>query len=587
MKNRSLSKIYNVVGNEHKSQMFSLIFLLVIAAFVELVSIGVIVPIIEILSNPDKLDEYYFMEGIFQVGGDFIYTAAAIFLIIYVVKNLYLLWFAYFFNTALERMQHTIATKLFDKIIFSDYLKLTSCKKTDLINTMSGELNALVGGYINPFISLISEFLVTFLLICMLFWYDHSIAMYVILLNVVVSLLLIYLLKKKITEWGLSRQVDSENMIDGVNNLIDGIKEVKIYKREQFALNRHSLHVGRFVNVNKKISVANTLPKYILEVVAIISILLVVLITYFESGIESVLPIFALYAAAAYRIMPGFNRIISYINQIKFNQPSIDKVNKLYQNLSDGSAEFSVDYNDPHSYEVTIDNLVCGYGDADNTIDGVNFSINENEKIGVIGASGSGKTTLIHCILGLIKPIAGSVLVGGLKPEKTDNGTFSYVSQNVFISHKSIMENVAFNQNVNEIDIGLVESSLERAGLKDYVKSLPMGVNTILGDNGSKISGGQKQRIGIARALYNKSKIIVLDEATSALDYKTENDVIQSMYNAGSNKTLIIIAHRISTLKKCDRIIFLKDGKIHCSGTYQDVIHGCDEVKKITKHGRL
>jgi ATP-binding cassette, subfamily B, bacterial PglK len=587
MKNKTFSRIFNVVGNEHKNQLFGLIFLLVISAFVELVSIGIIIPIIEILSNPEKLSNYHFMGEIFRYGGNFVYTAAAIFLIIYIIKNLYLLWFSYFLNTALEKMQHTIATRLFHNIIFSDYLKLTSYKKTDLINTMSGELNALVGGYISPFASLISEFLVTFLLICLLFWYDPSTAIYVILLNIIVSLLLIFLLRKKITEWGLSRQIESENMIEGVNNSIDGIKEVKIHKREHFALKKHSIHVKSFVNVNKKISVANSLPKYILEIVAIVSLLFVVLITYFERGIESILPIFALYAAAAYRIMPSFNRIITYINQIKFNYPSIDKVSSLFQDLSNKKEEFDIDIDKPQGYKIMINNLVFGYSDASNLIDNVSFSINENEKIGIIGASGAGKTTLIHCILGLIKPTMGSVLVGGLNPEKINNSIFSYVSQNVFIAHKSILENVALNQDYHEININLVKSSLEKSGLQEYVNSLPLGIHTILGDAGSKISGGQKQRIGIARALYNQSKIIVLDEATSALDYKTEHNIVQSIYDAGEGKTLIIIAHRISTLKDCDKVIFLKDGKIFVSGTYDEVVHNCDEVKNITKYGKL
>ena len=587
MKNKSFSRIFNVIGNEHKNTLFGLIFLLVISAFVELVSIGIIVPIIEILSNPDNLSEYYFMEEAFRYGGGFVYTASAIFLMIYVIKNLYLFWFSYYLNTALEKMQHTIATRLFHNIIFSDYLKLTSYKKTDLINTMSAELNALVGGYISPFIGLISEFLVTFFLILLLFWYDPSTATYVIILNAFVSLLIIYLLKKRITGWGLSRQIESENMIEVINNSIDGIKEVKIYKREGFVLKKHSAHVKSFVNVNKKISVTNSLPRYILEIVAIFSLLLVVVVTYLERGIDSILPIFSLYAAAAYRIMPGFNRIITYINQIKFNYPSIDKVNSLYQDLSNKKKEFDTSIRKPRGYKIKINNLVCGYSGASNIINNISISINENEKIGIIGASGSGKTTLIHCILGLIKPTKGSVLVGDLNSKKINNSIFSYVSQNVFISHKSILENVAFDQDCHEIDINLVKSSLEKSGLQEYVDSLPMGMHTILGDAGSKISGGQKQRIGIARALYNKSKIIVLDEATSALDYKTEHNVVQSIYDAGKGKTLIIIAHRISTLKDCDKVIFLKDGEIYCSGTYDDVVHSCDEVNKITKYGKL
>ena len=250
--NKSFSKIFIVVGNEHKNLLSGLILLLVFSAFVELVSIGIIVPIIEILSKPEKLSNYHFLGEVFRYGGNFFYTAAAILLIIYIIKNLYLLWFSYFLSSALEKMQHTIATKLFHNIIYSDYIKLTSYKKTDLINTMSGELNALIGGYISPFLSLISELLVTFLLICMLFWYDPSTAIYVIILNIIISLLLIFFLRKKVTEWGLSRQIESENMIEVVNDSIDGIKEVKIYKREHFTLKKHSIHVKNFVNVNKK-----------------------------------------------------------------------------------------------------------------------------------------------------------------------------------------------------------------------------------------------------------------------------------------------------------------------------------------------
>ena len=587
MQNKSLSQIFNVIGTEQKSTLIKLVFLLAISAFVELVSIGIMVPIIDLLSNPKNFKDYYFLEEIPYLGENIFYTAAVIILVVYITKNLYLFWFSYYLNTALEKIHHTVARRLFHNVVFSDYLKLTTYKKTDLINAMSAELNALVGGYISPFISLISELLVTTFLILLLLWYDPSTALYVIILNCFVSLLTIYLLKKRVSMWGLKRQVESQNMIEVINNSIDGIKEAKIYKKENFILKKHSIHVKNFVNVNKKISVMNTLPKYILEIVAIISLLLVVIVTYTENGLESVLPILALYAAAAYRIMPGFNRIITYVNSIKFNYPSIDKVNSLYQDLLNGYEGNDINAKNISGYQIRIDNLAFSYNESSDVIDNVNLIINENEKLGIIGASGSGKTTLIHCILGLINPIRGSVLVGGVNPRQVNENIFAYVSQNVFISHKSILENVALDQDLHEIDINLVNIALKESGLQDYVDSLPLGIKTILGDAGSKISGGQKQRIGIARALYYDSKIIVLDEATSALDYKTENNVVQSIYKAGKGKTLIIIAHRISTLKDCDRVIFLKDGKINYAGTYDEVVNNSDEVKKLTKYGKF
>jgi len=581
----SITLIHKLTSNIYKNKFLFLIILLVISAFIELLGVGILVPVVDLISDPKNLNDYPFLQDYLSGNENVIFLIVVLLVAIYAFKNLYLFLLSYYQSKLLANIQHTISTTLFDVIIRANYLDLTHQNKADIINTMSAELNALIGGYITPLLGLASELIVVSLMISVLLWYNFEVALVVLLFSVSISMLILFLLKSKLLAWGTKRQENSKCMIGVVDDFVGGVKEVKVYQKEAYILEKHSLFVKNFVTANRNIIIANSIPRFALEMVAVLSLLIVVILVYDEESVENILPIIVLYSAVAFRLMPGFNKIVTNINRLKYNYPCIQKVEQLFSQLKNENSSSNSTQCECNGYDIKIDNVTFSHNGVDKVLDGVSLEINENEKIGVIGGSGSGKTTLINMILGLISPSKGEVTIGDCNARNVPVNTFSYVPQEVFISDATIKENLVFDNCPIDIDDLAIKKSLQQAGLGDFISSIRGGIDARLGNAGAKISGGQKQRIGIARSLYHHSKIVVLDEATSALDFETEYEVVQSIYKSLTNRTVILVAHRISTLKDCDKVILLKDGNIVASGTYQYMTTENEEVRQLVKHG--
>ena len=581
----SISIVNKLTGNKYKNRFVLLVCLLVVSAFVEMLGVGILVPVVDLISDSENLKNYPLLEKHFSDSENIVLLIVGFLVVVYAVKNIYLFLLAYYQSTLLMNIQHDIAKTLFNVVGNSSYLDLIQQSKADIINTMSGELNSLIGGYITPLMGLISELIVVFLMVSVLLWYNFDVAIVVLIFSVSVSIMIMFLLKRKIVVWGVERQSNSKSMIGVVDDFISGAKEIKVYQKVPYILNMHSLFVKGFVRANRNIAMSNAIPRFSLEMVGVISLLIVVFLVSDEESAENILPIIILYAAVAFRLMPGFNRIVTFSNQLKYNKPCIVKIDSLFSELRRWGRNGSNHQNKCQGYEIQINKLNFSYNGKKNVLKDISLNIKENEKIGIIGGSGSGKTTLINLILGLIEPTTGTVIVGDCNSSDVPVDTFSYVPQEVFISDATIKENVVFDNISSDTDTALIHKSLKDAGLEDFINSSEEGINVRLGDAGAKISGGQKQRIGIARSIFHDSKIVVFDEATSALDYKTEHEVVQSIYKTLKGRIVIMVAHRISTLKDCDKIILLNDGEIVASGTYEYMTKENKEVQQIIKHG--
>ena len=361
---------------------------------------------------------------------------------------------------------------------------------------------------------------------------------------------------------------------------LGSIKETLIRGNQGFFHNNYKKHFSQFIRSLRFQQIATQSPRYYIE--TIVMILIVVLLgIYVKKGVEpqKIVVTLSLFAVAAVRLIPSLNRISGSITKIRFYIPGL---NEVYGDIVQCS-ELSLLKTNVKPIEILkiqrqieVSEVEYQYGiSAELAINKVTFNIPRNATVGFVGASGAGKTTIIDIVLGLLTPQKGEILVDGVDIQKnlfSWQKQIGYIPQQIYLMDSSIRLNVAFGIPESEIDEEQVWHSLKLAQLDEVVHSLPNKLDTVIGEHGARLSGGQRQRIGIARALYHDPEVLVMDEATAALDNNTEREFMQALHNLSGEKTILIIAHRLTTVKDCDKIIFFKEGKIEDEGTYDELI---------------
>ena len=376
-------------------------------------------------------------------------------------------------------------------------------------------------------------------------------------------------------------------MIQGVNEGLEGLKEIRILGKEGYFHNIVKKNAIQYSKINVKSMVLSSIPKYMMELLMVTFIVTIVLVNLVLSQeLKSLLPTLSVFGVAAIRLVPSSNQIMTSIVQIRSGKNSIEL---LYSDLKKfkGRQKTGIDKikptfkndfdSDIKSFESLIfDEISYKYPDSDiKVLRNISIKIKSGESIGVIGPSGSGKTTLIDIMLGLLEPRSGSIIVNGEKigvKNSRWNNRVAYLPQQIFLIDNTLRNNIALGEEENEISDVKVMNAIDQVKLMEVVNQLPNGLDTILGERGVRLSGGQRQRIALARAFYHNRDVLILDESTSALDSKTENEIVKEMRQLKGKKTIIIIAHRLSSLKHCDRIYKLENGCIVDVGSYQKII---------------
>ncbi|MGY8923631.1 MAG: ATP-binding cassette domain-containing protein, partial [Flavobacteriales bacterium] len=372
------------------------------------------------------------------------------------------------------------------------------------------------------------------------------------------------------TEWGKVReQIDSKSskiVIEGLS----GIKEVILLGKQSFFENQLENMNSSKASMNSKALTLRQIPRYFLELLSVFSLIIFVFILLIQSkNVDNVIVTLGIFVAATFRILPSINRILSSLQNIKYYQSSIDVLYKEFEFINKKKDFFKRDIiRLAPNKSIDINQLCFIYPQTKKIIlDNVTLKLQTGTTTGIIGVSGSGKSTLINIIVGLLKPSSGEILIDDNSNiqnnlDSWQNG-IGYVSQDVFLSDQSILMNIAFGIKQESIDYKLIDKVLEQAQLSELILTLPEGYQTKVGERGVQLSGGQRQRIGIARALYRRPSILVLDEATSSLDVKTEEEIMMSVDNLKGQMTIIIVTHRLITLKNCDEIFSIKEGKLN------------------------
>ena len=576
-----LKKIGYIFDRKQKVQLGILGVMIFVGGLLETLGVGAMIPVVTALLTPETLKEYVDkypilqqicdMLGIQNVGQ--MTTALLLALMaIYIIKNLYLVYLVYRQNTFITQSRNQMISRVmgeflnrpYEQYLGADIPTVFRITDSDIPQTFSLMLAML---------QLVSEVVVSGLIFIVLLCTDIFMTLFIMVLFGVMTLVIVKVFKPKLNKIGAKNQAIQSRIAKWRIQAIYGLKDVKVLNREEFFV-RNYYETGKVgANVGRTYAVMNNIPRLLIETVFIIGVLTFIII-YMRGGgnVASMVSTLAAFGVAAMRVLPSVNRINTYITEISYNQPSLDFV---YQNLQEGMKTDAMlaqrkAYSQKEKLElkdkIELNHISFHYPDSDkNIFIDAHMEVPKGKSVGIMGTSGAGKSTIVDILLGLLHAQEGEITCDGVdifKNYESWLAQIGYIPQSIYLIDESIRDNIAFGIDADKIDEKRIWEVLEEAQLKAFVEELPNGLDTTIGDRGVRLSGGQRQRIGIARALYHDPEILVFDEATSALDNDTEAAVMDAVNSFHGKKTMIIIAHRLNTIEKCDIIYKVEDGKL-------------------------
>ena len=570
-----IKKIAYIFDRNTKLQMLGLMIMTVIGAVLELVGVSILLPIIDLAVSPDRLmDNLYcrIISQIFHVTEyrDILLILIGVMLAVYICKNAF---FAFMYNLIYHfsgQIHSKIAGRLINTYLVQPYAFFLRKNTSELIRSVKTDTIGFYQALYN-FMMIISSGLISLCLIGYLAATNLIITLVVVVVVAVCALTLLRSFQKKSKDLGKETQNADARIIQSLQQAFDGIKEIKIYHKEDYFLEdfRYIYHYS--VEVARKANLLSGLPKYLLETLAVGAILAVLAVSVISGGdLGKLVAQLAVFAAAFFKLLPNVNAIYAYSNTMMYNKASVDLVYHDLKEAEELLGRVTVEQENQKTIHfcdrIEMRGITFRYENTDTDVirDG-SVNIRKGESTAFIGQSGGGKTTTVDVMLGLLKPQQGEILVDG--SPISDNyfgwlGLFGYIPQFIYLYDDSIRKNVAFGIPEQEIDDAKVWEALTKAQMREFVESLPEGLDTEVGERGARLSGGQRQRIGIARALYNDPEILVFDEATSALDTETEKEVMSAIDSLHGSKTMIMIAHRLTTIENCDHVYRVENQRI-------------------------
>ena len=580
-----------------KKQLFKYYFIIlatILATFLEIIGIGSIpvfaMLIIDVESFTNNISPYISFDFINKIDRKTLQIVGAILLVsLFLFKNLYLFLLMFFQGKLLQEYRSSISNKLYQSYICMPYIKHLNCSPSILIRSIISDIAAAFV-YIQSYIMLFRESLLLASVIIFLAIVDPLITFFMLFFLGAPILFFYKFYKKQLESKGKELQIVLGDEISIVNQSLGAIKETKLFNKEYYFLSDFKKIVQNKESLEFFSYLIQGLPRLFLEVMALFSIAAIsaFLIILGKTPL-AILPLITLFTVSALRFIPALNVITSSITSMRFYKTFFDLVTKDIENLESSRVLFKKDRSTQNKTKkfklndvILIKDISFDYEKGRRTtLKDINLQIKKGESIGIIGKSGSGKSTLVDIMLGLLEPHKGEIYFDNINIKNELSSwqkQIGYIPQDIYLLDDTIKKNIAFGLKNDEIDEKILLQTLKAAQLKDFVDTLPDAINTVVGNRGIKLSGGERQRIGIARAMYNLPKIMVFDEATSSLDIDNENKILNEVYKNKDDKTLIIISHRNNTVKYCDLIYVLDNGKLIDQGSFKEIVN---------KHGYL
>lgn len=569
-----------------KALILFMMLLIFISSCLEVLGIGVILPYLAILLDPEKVLTLPFMNDIYSTLKDvglvdgithFLIFSTFLVIVFYWLKNIF-----FIFSLRYQvRFNYTLYTRMSSDLLHyylnESYLQHINRNTSDVIRNVNQQTLDLIQGFLFPILLLVTEILVVLLLLAFLIAINPIATLYVFVLIGVCVTGIFYYSRAKLQQSGevVARNRSASNK--AVLQSLGSFKTTKMLGKETFFVNSFNSAVQQMSIANQYLDLTQSLPRFFLEtsIVTVMMSLAMILLYQGQPSGELILML-SVFGLAGIRLLPSMNRILNSLNSIKYMQGVLKDV--MGDVVSASHAHNIVQTNkiaitNEFFFEsLALEGVSFSYIPGIPVLKGISLTIKRNKSIGFVGHSGSGKSTLIDIMLGLLSQDNGNIVINSrdvseVLPEW--QRSVGYIPQDIYLIDDTIKANIAFGIKEDDIDYDQVMTVLEIAQLDELVYSLPEGVETVIGERGVRLSGGQRQRIGIARALYHNPQILVMDEATAALDNATEKAFMRAINNLKGKKTLIMIAHRLSTVKDCDIIYFMENGEIIDSGSYE------------------
>lgn len=582
----TLNKLFYILPKGDILKIFILFILMLISALLEVAGIGMIPAFVAIVATPEKIMQLDWLNPFISfleinTQQDLLLWGSVVLLGVFLIKSLYIVAFNFLEARFIYNRRYAISRRLMRTYMQAPYTFHLGRNSSELFRNVTTEVNVLTNVIITNLLKMSREGVMTFSILLFLFIVEPQITLLVITLSGVGGGTFILMNKRRMKQYGLEEQQRRIGMIKAVYQGLSGIKDARVLNREDEFIKRFEKEEYKSTRLVAYIRFIQQIPKPVIETTTVLGMLLIAIFLIWQGrSMSAIIPILTLFAMATVRLMPSVQLLISMYTNLRYSLVSLDPIYEDLKALEADNNKLELDRKKKTSIdfqnEIEISNVSYAYPNSEEqAVKNITITIPKGKAVAFVGASGAGKTTIVDLILGLFEPSEGSIFVDGKDIQNNLSAwqqNIGYIPQSIYLADETLRSNIAFGLPADRIDEARIEEAVKLAQLETLIKQLPEGLDTVIGENGTRLSGGQRQRVGIARALYHDPEVLVMDEATSALDNITEREITKAIESLKGERTIIMIAHRLTTVKNCDRLYFMEDGKIIQEGSYSQLV---------------
>jgi ATP-binding cassette subfamily C protein len=587
-----IKKLFNLLTPRERRNLYLLFGAVLVMAGLEVVSVASIMPFLSVAADPSSVHENAYLSWAFETFGfvstnRFLIALGLGALAALVVSNAFIVITTWALFRYVWGRNHSLSRRLLRSYLYRPYEYFLARNSAELGKNILEEVKEITSEMLMPALRGGAKAIVALAIVGFLFFVDPIVACMVTLILGIAYGIMYYAVRDRLDRTGAERVASNTARYQYVSEAFGGIKDVKLRGKEEAFLDQYTDPSKRYARTQANYRVIKQVPRYILEAVAFGGIILIaVYLIAVQDNIRQVIPMLGLYAFAGYRLMPALQQAFRGIASARFNSAALEALHRDLQDHVDAAGPTSANGMQEEALRLltlddhlVLDDVSFTYpGAKEPAIRNLSLKIPAHTTVGFVGKTGSGKTTTVDLILGLLQPQTGCIAVDGTplgsEAVRRWQQSIGYVPQQIYLADDTVARNIAFGVTEEEIDMDAVKGAARRAHICDFVeRELPERWDTVVGERGVKLSGGQRQRIGIARALYHRPSVLVFDEATSALDQSTEESVMEAIYALEDNHTILMIAHRLSTVRRADNIVMLECGRKVGEGTYNELAH--------------